>query len=137
MKISKILIGLIITLLYINSSKACSKLVAKNDCPFKQETTAYIDYKLPIVSDIDIGGFYKEYIDKIRALEKTGNFKNLEITNQSADITPGYNNNEVTSVTLRVTIKFDLNYDAVSNLYKNFKKSIINVSTYEIRKCLD
>ena len=136
MKVSKILIGLIFTLFYINSVQACGKSTAKN-CPLVKETTAYIDHKIPVITDVDVGRFYKTYIEKIMALEETGNFKNLKITNQTADITPSYNNNAITSVTLRATIKFDLNYDAVSTLYKNFKNSIINISTYEVRKCLD
>jgi len=134
MKVSKLLIGLTLALFFTNSVLACGN--AKNkDCPLVQETTAYFDRKESIVSKMEVGKIYEAYIESIMGLEKTGNFKNLKLISQTADILPSYDNSAIDSLTLRVTIKFDLNYDAISELHNRFKKSIINISTYEIRNC--
>jgi len=134
MKASKRLIGLTLALFFTNSVLACGN-AKKKDCPLVQETTAYFDHKESVVSGAEIGKVYETFMENILALEKTGNFKNFKIINQIADVLPNYDNSAITSFTLRVTIKFDLNYEAISTLHKRFKKSTINISTYDIKKC--
>lgn len=126
--------GFTLLILFTNSVLACGGAVKRN-CPTITETTAYIDHKETVTGKMNIGKIYKNYMERLEGLEATGHFKKLEIISQTADIVPSYDNSTITTLTLRATIKFDLNYTAVSDLHEKFKKSVINVSTYDIEKC--
>ena len=134
MKTQNLLISLLFALSYANSAHANIHVNNKN-CPSKTETSAYIDHKEPVIPGLEVGDIYKAYMKRILALEKTGDFKNFKIISQNMDIQPSYDSSTIPTLLLRVTINFDLNYDAVSTIYNQFKKSTINVSTYEIKNC--
>ncbi|MBV1909884.1 MAG: hypothetical protein KUG78_11220 [Kangiellaceae bacterium] len=134
MKIYIKLASILLALFSINSQQVSAENT-KSNCKFDISTTAYIDHNAPVTVGSEIGNVYQTHMDKVHALKKTGNFKNFKITNQSVDLNTNHNNSSIKTVIFRVTIQFDLNYEAVSNIYSQFKKSTINVSTYETKNC--
>lgn len=134
MRLNKIQLGLIFTLLFTSSAFACGNSAVKN-CPLKPETTAYIDHKESVTLGTDVGKIYQTFVDNMMSLKKTGNFKNFKIANQTMDIIPSYDNSPIATLTFRGTIKFDMNFKAVTNLHNKFKKSTVNISTYDVRVC--
>lgn len=134
MKTPTILLGLLTALFFINSQQT-SAAATKKDCPLKKVTNAYFDHREPIVQSSDVGKIYKSYMESVKALKKTGNFKNFKLISQSLDFQPIYNNTAITTVLMRVSIEFDLNYDAISDLFTKLKKSGINISTHEVKSC--
>ncbi len=134
MKMLQTILAFSLMLALISSQQASAKAANKN-CSMKKETSSYIDHKKPLVAGVEVGKFYKAHMQRIIALKKTGHFKNFEVVSQSVDVQPSYDNSSISTLMIRVTIKFDLNYDVVSKLYKDFKNSTINISTYEVRNC--
>jgi hypothetical protein len=107
----------------------------QNNCPLKMVTSAYLDYKFTTSEQDNYGEIYQVFMDKVLALQNSKNFKNLEVVSQTLDIQNDFNNDKIKTATIRVTIEFDLNYKAVSEISKNIQTSSLMVSTYEMNKC--
>lgn len=134
MKMQHIISGLLLVVASTNPQQINAE-AANKSCSMKKETSSYIDHKEPLVTGVEVGKFYKAHMQRITALKKTGHFKNFEVVSQSVDVQPSYDNSGISTLMIRATIKFELNYDAVSELYIGFKNSTINISTYEVRNC--
>lgn len=134
MKMYKILASILVAVFILNHQQARAG-DAKKKCLVNMETTAYLDYKEPVISGRNVGKIYQSHMESIVALEKNGDFKNFKIVTQMMDIQPSNDNSEIRSLMMKVSLTFDLNYDAVSYLYSKFKNSGISISTNEVRKC--
>lgn len=133
MKLSKKILGSLFALSIINAAQAAPASDTKK-CLIKTVTTAYFEYKEVVTSGSDVGSLYETYMKDVNALPETGNFNNFKIVSQSIDFNPNYENNKIISAALRVSIEFDLNYKAITDLSTKLETTTLSISTYE-NKC--
>lgn len=135
MKFSNIVIATFLIFSFNNVVYAKAEITTKN-CPVKMQTSAYIAFNETITQDENLGDLYEKHINKVKALVKTGNFKNFKIVGQDIRARPLANsNNGALDVYINVTIDFDLNYKAVTDIKTSLKNTEVNVNTYERRQC--
>ncbi len=134
MNFSLLKLFLITSIMLFQSATSIAAQKAK-ECPIKKVTSAYLNSKETIAANADIGAIYKAYMKSILALKKQDSFKNFEIVSQSVDLQENYNSKEFKTLTINVTIEFELDYRAVSDLASKLANTTLSVTTYDIAKC--
>jgi len=136
MKLINVVLGafLVISLSHIAQAEESSKTKeTKKECPLKTITVAHINYKNILQQDDDIGKLYESYTNKVMALPTTGHFTNFKITNQNIRTDSPYGS-ENRQVYIDISIEFDLNYQAITDL-SALKVASLNVNTFETKRC--
>lgn len=135
MKFSNIILATFLIFSLNNVAYAKAEITTKN-CPAKMQTSAYIAFNETITQSESLGVLYEKRMNKIKALAETENFKNFKIVSQDIRARPLTNSNSgALDVYINVTIDFDLNYKAVTDLNISLKNTEVNVRTYERRSC--
>lgn len=134
MKLTYILLSVLITLSVNNITHAKTDIDIK-DCPIQTVTTVYISYTETIDASTDLGKQYETFINSVEALPKTGNFNNFKITAQDMRTRSLSNSSTSKEVSMNVTVEFDLNYQAVTDINKNLKNSNLDATTYQRKRC--
>lgn len=94
-----------------------------------ETSSVFIQLIEPLDQQEDVGGRYEAYLNSIKALEKTGHFKNMKIASQQMLLRKSYNHNNRYDFTVNMTIDFDTNYDAYSDLATKIESTSLDIMT--------
>lgn len=105
------------------------------NCPTQTATSAYLTYRKSVAEATDLGKLYEVYMNEVEALLKADHFNNVKVVGQDFRVNPVTGAVGSKEITINLTIDFDLNYKAISELAA-IKGTDVVISTYERKRCL-
>lgn len=137
MKLSNMLIAAVLVLSFNNITHATeqtkTKSISKN-CPTQMVTSADLIYESIVPENTDLGKLYKDYVAQVKTLPTAGHFKQFKIVDQRLHVANASRSSENKGITISLTIDFDLNYEAITEL-SALNTTSMAVSTYERKRC--
>jgi hypothetical protein len=137
MKFSNILISIFLAFLLNSNSYAeehTKTECIKENAPMQLTTTANLTYKKVAPIDTNLGKLYEDYMNLVKALPTSGNFKNLKIISHNFGTYSDSRMAGSTEVTITVSINFDLNYKAITELTK-LNRTEVYLMTFKQKNC--
>lgn len=144
MKFTTFVLGTVLVLSFSNTVFAKADIDTK-DCTAQTVTSAYITLLETVNLGTDLGKYYEDYMNKVKALPQTGKFNHFKLISQNLTVNPSYNTNSsinplqgpitARKVYIAVAIEFDLNYQAVTDINTVLKATDYDVTTKEVKRC--
>jgi hypothetical protein len=136
MKFSNMIFGIFLALSlnsYSYAEEHTKTEGVKENCITQPTTTATLNYSKAVPIDTNLGKLYEDYMNQVKALLNNGNFINFKIVSQS--LTPYLDKSaESYEITISVSIEFDLNYKAITEL-ATLNRTNVSIQTYNPINC--